>query len=524
MVAPPSGPASGGGPLVEDEDLRPGEVVGEYTVEHKLGEGAFGKVFKGRHPLIGKEVAIKVLARKFASDPEVVSRFVAEARAVNQISHRNIIDIFSFGQLRDGRQYFVMELLQGKPLDQILRSRDRLTLEEALPILKQLGRALDAAHAKGVAHRDLKPANVFVAIDDEGGPFPKLLDFGVAKLINAEPAQTSHKTATGSPIGTPYYMSPEQCRAENVDVRTDIYSFGVMTYQLLTGTLPFFKGNYIEILFQHMTDAPPPPSSRAPEVPPALDGVILSMMAKSPSDRPPTVTKAVKLLEEAGRGAGLVSGLASSGPHPQSVALSSEISAAPRTTSSLDPALGATLGNTLPGAGASRDLTKRPGKGKAPLILFGLLVALVGVLGVIAARNPPPPKPVQGSAPLVVSPPPSPASSVAPSPQVAPPPPVTAQPTPAPPAVVKIKLAGAPAGAEVLGKDGAVLCRLPCELEQQKAATPLELVFQAKGYETKKQSIVPETDVVIDVSLERRRATEPKKKARPQKDDIENAF
>ena len=520
MVAPPSGPASGGGPLVEDEDLRPGEVVGEYTVEHKLGEGAFGKVFKGRHPLIGKEVAIKVLARKFASDPEVVSRFVAEARAVNQISHRNIIDIFSFGQLRDGRQYFVMELLQGKPLDQILRSRDRLTLEEALPILKQLARALDAAHAKGVAHRDLKPANVFVAIDDEGGPFPKLLDFGVAKLINAEPAQSSHKTATGSPIGTPYYMSPEQCRAENVDVRTDIYSFGVMTYQLLTGTVPFSQGNYIEILFQHMTALPPPPSTRAPEVPPALDGVILSMMAKAPGDRPPTVTKAVKLLEEAGRSAGLVSGLASSGPHPQSVALSQELAQPVRTTSSLDPALGATLGNTLPGAGASRDLAHPMPKTKLPLVLAGVFVVLAGAGLVVAGRGPAPEAaPTASSAPLVVSPTPTPPPPPSPTEE---PSPVSAPPPPPPP--VKIKLGGAPAGAEVLGSDGAVLCRLPCELERPRGAAPLELMFQAKGYEAKKQSIVPETDVVIDVSLERRRGVEQKKKPRPQKDDIENAF
>src|SRR5688572_1132212 len=140
-----------------EPDLEAGAKVGEYVVEEKIGEGGFGTVFRAAHPLIGKQVAIKVLSRRFSADPEMVSRFVAEARAVNQIRHRNIIDIFAFGQLEDGRHYYVMELLDGATLDAHLEQVGRMGLEEAVPILRSLAKALDAAHAKGIAHRDLKP-------------------------------------------------------------------------------------------------------------------------------------------------------------------------------------------------------------------------------------------------------------------------------------------------------------------------------------------------------------------------------
>ncbi|MGE3457639.1 MAG: serine/threonine protein kinase, partial [Kofleriaceae bacterium] len=168
-----------------DVDLENGQQVGEYVVEGKLGQGAFGTVFKATHPLIGKNVAVKVLSHRFSVDPEMVSRFVAEARAVNQIQHRHIIDIFSFGKLDDGRQYYVMEYLDGETLDALL-GRGRVPIGEALTILRAIAKALDAAHAKGIAHRDLKAENIFLARDTDGGVFPKLLDFGIAKLLGPE--------------------------------------------------------------------------------------------------------------------------------------------------------------------------------------------------------------------------------------------------------------------------------------------------------------------------------------------------
>ncbi|HSD89519.1 MAG TPA: serine/threonine-protein kinase, partial [Kofleriaceae bacterium] len=291
-------------PTSIDLDLEPGQVVGEYHIETKLGQGAFGTVYKAVHPLIGKEVAIKVLATKLSVDPEMVSRFVAEARAVNQIRHRNIIDIFSFGKLDDGRQYYVMEYLDGEPLDALVDRVGNLSIADALPILRAIAKALDAAHAKGIAHRDLKAENVFLGSDSDGALFPKLLDFGIAKLMGREEA-LKHKTRTGAPIGTPYYMSPEQCRGKDVDHRTDLYAFGVLMYRMLTGQYPFDGDDYMAILMQQLNAEPPPPSTHLPDLPSTIDDVVLWLLAKDPAERPPDLRTAVHALENAAKDAGL---------------------------------------------------------------------------------------------------------------------------------------------------------------------------------------------------------------------------
>ncbi len=285
-------------------ELAPGYQVGEYTIETKIGEGGFGTVFKAIHPLIGKEVAIKVLHRRYSAQPEMVSRFVSEARTANQIRQRHIIDIFAFGQLEDGRHYYVMDYLEGKSLEDHLKDSGPMTLAEALPILRALARALDAVHAKGIVHRDLKPENVFLATDDDGDVEPKLLDFGVAKLLAEEGGRQMHKTRTGAPIGTPQYMSPEQCRNRDVDHRTDIYSFGIMTYRMLSGVLPFDGEEYMDVLLAQMEQQARPPSLIMPTLTVAIDQAIAWMMRKDPKQRPPTVFDAVMNLEEAARSAG----------------------------------------------------------------------------------------------------------------------------------------------------------------------------------------------------------------------------
>ncbi|MBP6631001.1 MAG: serine/threonine protein kinase [Kofleriaceae bacterium] len=289
----------------DDVELRPGQPVGDYVVEGKLGEGGFGTVFRAVHPLIGKLVAIKVLHRQYSAQPEMVSRFVAEARAVNQIHSRHIIDIFSFGQLDDGRHYYVMELLEGVTLDGYLAQRGPMSLAQAVPVLRAVGKALDAAHAKGIAHRDLKPENIFLASDSDGGHFPKLLDFGIAKLLTDDGA-AQHKTRTGAPIGTPYYMSPEQSRGKDVDHRTDIYAFGIVAFRMLTGLLPFDGEDYLTILMKQMTDPTPSAAALVPGLPAGVDGVLAWMTAKDPAARPPTLAAAVAALEEVAVGAGLV--------------------------------------------------------------------------------------------------------------------------------------------------------------------------------------------------------------------------
>ncbi|MCA9676510.1 MAG: protein kinase, partial [Myxococcales bacterium] len=290
---------------ISDKDLQPGQQVGEYVVEAKIGEGGFGTVFRASHPLIGKVAAVKVLNRQYSADPEMVSRFVAEARAVNQIRHRNIIDIFAFGALDDGRHYYVMEFLDGQPLDEYLGEVGAMALGDAIPILRSVARALDAAHAKGIAHRDLKPENIFLAHESDGTVFPKLLDFGIAKLMGSSAGGSMHKTRTGAPIGTPYYMSPEQCRGRDVDHRTDIYAFGVVAYKLLTGEVPFDGDDYMDILLKQIGEEPVPPSQRLPGLPASVDDAIAWMMKKDPAGRPPNLISAMRALEDAAVAAGV---------------------------------------------------------------------------------------------------------------------------------------------------------------------------------------------------------------------------
>ncbi|MFT3691595.1 MAG: serine/threonine-protein kinase [Kofleriaceae bacterium] len=288
-----------GAPVGGDAELPIGTMVGEYTIDAVLGRGGFGTVYRGVHPVIGKQVAIKVLARKFAADEMVISRFAAEARAVNQINHHNIIDIFQFSQLADGRHYYIMECLEGETLDAYLKEHGPLALADAVPILRAIGRALDAAHAKGIAHRDLKPENIFLARDADGALFPKLLDFGIAKLLGDDSGDIRHRTATGVPIGTPYYMSPEQCRGKDVDQRTDVYSFGILAYRLLTGAYPFDGDDYVELLFKQVNEEAPPPSSKNPALPATVDAAIAWMMRKDPAARPKTLAEALAAFADA---------------------------------------------------------------------------------------------------------------------------------------------------------------------------------------------------------------------------------
>jgi serine/threonine protein kinase len=267
--------------LVSGGDLPPGYVVGEYRVGQVLGRGGMGVVYAGTQPVIEKSVAIKVLDLELSTDPSLVRRFLDEARAVNRIRHPNIIDIFSFGQLADGRQYFVMEYLEGRTLGERLQAGD-LALADFPPLLAQICDALDAAHSESIVHRDLKPENIWIVEPKRGRPFVKLLDFGIAKLLSAGEQST---TQTGMVMGTPQYMSPEQCHGRAVDHRTDIYALGVILYQIWTGRLPFRGEVFVEILTKQLTQVPERPSTHA-TLPPALDELIMRCLAKEPEARP----------------------------------------------------------------------------------------------------------------------------------------------------------------------------------------------------------------------------------------------
>jgi serine/threonine-protein kinase len=295
---------SGDGDLAaaSNADLAPGDVVGEYRVTGKLGEGGFGAVYSAEHPVIGKAAAVKVLRPELSYNRQMVSRFVAEAKAVNTIRHSNIIDIFSFGRLGDGRHYFVMELLEGLSFDEFLERHGPCDPPLLLAIVRGVARALDAAHQKGIVHRDLKPENVFLGFDEDGAPCPKLLDFGIAKLLGESPQ--GHKTATGTPVGTPSYMSPEQCMGATVDHRTDVYSFGVMSFEALSGQLPFDGRTFFEIMTKQATGERPLLSSVRPALGTHFDEPLRRLMAIDPAARPGSLAEALDTLAEAARRSG----------------------------------------------------------------------------------------------------------------------------------------------------------------------------------------------------------------------------
>ncbi|MCY0998856.1 serine/threonine-protein kinase [Myxococcus sp. MISCRS1] len=262
-----------------------GLKLGEYELRARVGVGGMGLVYEGIQPLIGKRVAVKVLRPELAHSTEQVERLLAEARAVNAIRHRGIIDIFGFGQVPDGRQYIVMEYLEGQPLDAVLSERTRLPVQEALPILDEVLAALAAAHGAGVVHRDLKPSNIFMVHQPDGSRYVKVLDFGLAKRGQGPTGRTA-QTRTDMVVGTPEYMAPEQARGQEVGPMTDLYALGVVTFEMVTGRLPFIGSSPVDLLMKHVEARPPRPSEFVPDLPPALDAFILQMLTKDPEARP----------------------------------------------------------------------------------------------------------------------------------------------------------------------------------------------------------------------------------------------
>ena len=282
-IKPFAATAPGGVPG-KHEEVAAGTRIGEYEVEAKIGEGAMGTVYRAVHPAIGKHVAIKVMTPKLFDEPESVKRFVAEARAIAAIRHPGIVDIFGFGRVADGRTYLVMEWLDGSSLAARMQ-QGPLPLEEAIDMLRQIARALEAAHGKGIIHRDLKPENVFIQHIDGEKPQCKLLDFGLAKVTTKEDRLVA-KTRTGQMLGTPLYMSPEQCKSKGVDHRTDIYALGCMAYEMLAGRVPFDADNIAELISAHLVAEPPRPSKLAPDISPILDELLFKMIAKNADERP----------------------------------------------------------------------------------------------------------------------------------------------------------------------------------------------------------------------------------------------
>jgi serine/threonine protein kinase len=267
--------------------INPGLIVaGRYRLLRKLGQGGMGTVWSARNELIDREVAIKMMRPEAAANPVSLQRFFTEAKASGRLRHPNITEIFDLGQAEDGSPFLVLELLTGEPLDSVLRRVPSLAPVQTLLLGKSIAAGLNVAHAKGIVHRDLKPANIFLHRDPITlDVIPKVLDFGISKVTGPE-AIDHHATHTGTVVGSPTYMSPEQARGvSDIDARADIWSVGVLLYKCLTGRAPFNAANYNALMVSIMTEPHQPVTKWVPTCPKPVSDIIDDCLKKDRADR-----------------------------------------------------------------------------------------------------------------------------------------------------------------------------------------------------------------------------------------------
>jgi serine/threonine protein kinase len=459
-----------------------GQTIGNYRITAKLGEGGMGVVYLAEHPVIGKKVAMKAIHPQLSRNAEVVSRFMTEAKSVNQIGHEHIVDISDFGNTPDGEFYFVMEFLQGQAMAERLKQDGHMPWRQALSIAAQVADALDASHQHGIIHRDLKPENIYLIPRGANKDFVKVLDFGLAKLTQSD-EKVTHKTRTGSLMGTPYYMAPEQCEGRTaIDYRADIYSLGVILFEMLTGKVPFGGEGYGEIIVKHITMPPPSARELIPEIPRAVDLILLRALAKDRDLRFQSMADfQAAMLDPEGYAAKTPTLGAASQASPGTAARASQPmsqSELQRAASPLDRFGSGSVATaqTIIGS-SSHPSTFRHGVGevldelparrsgrKLLVLLAGAAALAAGAVVVVRATR--------GAAP------PAPAA-----------PPLAAERAPA---SVRVNFNSEPKGATVVRADtGSELGRTPLSIEVPYSDAAVEFVLKEAGYENKVVSIVP---------------------------------
>jgi len=286
--------------LVKAADISEIEMGTRYEFLELLGQGGMGAVYKARHTIMERTVAIKLLLADISKDPQAMMRFQVEARAASILSHPHIVTIFEFDFTKNGLPFLVMEYLPGETLQQALQQRKNLPWQLTVPIFLQICDAVSHAHLRNVVHRDLKPSNVMLTTDDAHRSQVKLLDFGIAKLFAAPGKTAMRLTKTGELFGSPLYMSPEQCMGQSIDARADIYSLGCMMYETLSGVAPVSGKNLLALVYAHLHDEPKPLAKVSPEIVIAeeLEAIVHKAMKKDPADRYESVRDLLTALEK----------------------------------------------------------------------------------------------------------------------------------------------------------------------------------------------------------------------------------
>jgi serine/threonine-protein kinase len=282
----------------------------KYRIESRIGAGGMGAVYKAHHLMLGRDVAVKVLHAAMLADAKAAERFRREAQAAARIEHANAVTIYDFGISADGSAYLVMELLRGTSLRDVLDRDGALTLGRTVEIFVQVCAGIDRAHQLGIIHRDIKPDNIMVDERADGTTGVKVVDFGIAMLQDLLNTGSTRLTGTGMVVGTANYMSPEHCRGADVDARSDIYSLGIVLYEMLTGRVPFSSPVASAVIVAHVNEPPPPLGVYRQDVPPAVERVVLGALAKRPEDRPPTAAELARRLTDAARGSAVAMGTA----------------------------------------------------------------------------------------------------------------------------------------------------------------------------------------------------------------------
>ncbi len=507
-----------------------GEVLSSYVIERRLGQGGMGEVYLAAHRRIARRVAIKLLLPEMSRDAKVVERLFTEAQATSLIDHPNIVQVVDCDIHSSGRAYIVMEYLRGESLASAMgRVGDlRDDLGAVLSIGAQIADALAAAHAKGIIHRDLKPDNVFLLKGVPPAPtvVVKVLDFGIAKLA-AGNVFSAAKTRTGSLLGTPLYMSPEQCRsAPNIDHRSDIYSLGCVLYQMLTGRPPFPHEAFGELILAHVNEAPQPLDAHGVRAPAALEALVMRMLAKAPDQRPESMSSVAAELRQIGQSTGAgprlvveqppelpaTLGAPARGEGPQPMAGGTAVldeawppQAAARTPAEETRPFPNSASTTLRrGAGEHiQGPAPRPAARMGPVIALGLTLAAGAAAWVFWPRPAPLPRVAPAASPA--------ASNDVTTPAVAPEtPPVAAKTAPNPQPTVVVEVANPPTGLSV-------------QMDGRPASLPLRLArdghehllaFSAPGFRDETRSIEATGDVKISLALDK--LPEPTKTVTPR--------